>query len=80
MSQSKKGKIQKLSPNELGKTIQLIRKSQNLTQEELGNRLGVQKAQISKIENSAKNLRIETVIKVLKAMNSEITFQISPKS
>ncbi len=79
MARSKKAIIDILRPSELGKTIQRIRKSQNLTQEQLGKRLGVQKAQISKLENSAKNVRIETLVKVLKALNAEISFQISTK-
>lgn len=38
----------------LGQAIKQARQEQNLTQEQLGELVGVQKAQISKIENSVK--------------------------
>ena len=41
----------------LGQAIKQARQEQNLTQEQLGELVGVQKAQISKIENSVKNAR-----------------------
>ena len=36
----------------IGQTIKQIRKERNLTQEQLGELIGVKKAQISKIENT----------------------------
>ena len=45
----------------LGQAIRQARKEQQLTQEDLGKLVGVQKAQISKIENSVKNARFETI-------------------
>lgn len=50
-----------------GQTIKQLRKEQNLTQEQLGEIVGVQKAQISKIENCIKNARFETILKVFDA-------------
>jgi transcriptional regulator with XRE-family HTH domain len=47
-----------------------------LTQEELGKLVGVQKSQISKLENNIKNARFETVLKVFKALNTRITFKL----
>ena len=44
---------------------QTIREKRNLTQEDLGNLIGVKKAQISRIENG-KNLTIATILKVSK--------------
>jgi HTH-type transcriptional regulator / antitoxin HipB len=46
-----------------------------LTQEDFGKLVGVQKAQISKIENG-KNLTISTVIKVFKAMGVSAKLEI----
>ncbi len=54
--------------------IKTARKERNLTQEELGKLVGVQKAQISKLENSANNVTIDTVVKVFKAMKAEVSF------
>jgi len=51
----------------LGQAIKQARQERNLTQEQLGELVGVQKAQISKIENSVKNARFETIMKVFDA-------------
>ncbi|MFI3289919.1 MAG: helix-turn-helix transcriptional regulator [Rikenellaceae bacterium] len=59
----------------VGQKIKEIRESKQLTQEDLGKLIGVQKAQISKIENG-KNLTISTIIKVFKALNLEAKLRI----
>ena len=46
----------------LGEAIKKARKERNLTQGELGKLVGVQKAQISKLENSLTDARFETKI------------------
>ncbi|MGB3453283.1 MAG: helix-turn-helix transcriptional regulator [Moheibacter sp.] len=58
----------------LGQAIKKARKERNLTQEELGKLVGVQKAQISKIENSTKNARFETIMKVFEALGAKVNF------
>ena len=60
----------------LGEAIKRARKERHLTQEELGELVGVQKAQISKIEHSLTDARFETIIKVFKALNAKINFNI----
>jgi DNA-binding XRE family transcriptional regulator len=60
----------------LGKMIKTARKEQHLTQEELGKLVGVQKAQISKLESSANSATIDTILKVFKALNAEINFNV----
>ena len=60
----------------LGQSIRIARKEQNLTQEELGKLVGVQKAQISKIENSVKNARFDTILKVFDALGAKISFDV----
>ncbi len=47
----------------LGEAIKQARQERNLTQEELGELVGVKKAQISKIENSATDARFTTILK-----------------
>lgn len=47
-----------------------------MTQEELGELVGVQKAQISKIENSVKNARFETIMKVFEALGAKVKFNV----
>ena len=59
----------------IGAAIRETRIKQNLTQEELGQLVGVQKAQISRIENG-KNLTFATVLKLFKAMNIGVKLDI----
>lgn len=60
----------------LGHAIKQARQERNLTQEELGKLVGVQKAQISKIENSVKNARFETIMKVFEALGAKVNFNV----
>lgn len=60
----------------LGQAIKEARHARNLTQEQLGELVGVQKAQISKIENSAKNARFETILKVFEALGAKVHFNV----
>lgn len=60
----------------LGQAIKQARQERNMTQEELGELVGVQKAQISKIENSVKNARFETIMKVFDALGAKVNFNV----
>ncbi len=60
----------------LGETIKKARKERKLTQEQLGKLVGVQKAQISKIENNLTDARFDTILKVFKALNAKINFKV----
>jgi len=60
----------------LGQAIKQARQERNLTQEQLGELVGVQKAQISKIENSVKNARFETIMKVFDALGVKVNFKV----
>lgn len=60
----------------LGDMIKKARKEQHLTQEQLGQLVGVQKAQISKIENNAKDVRFSTVMKVFEALKAKVRMTI----
>jgi len=60
----------------LGEMIKAARKERNLTQEQLGKLIGVQKSQISKLERNTKNVTIETILKVFKALKTNIKFSI----
>ncbi len=60
----------------LGQAIKQARQERNLTQEQLGQLVGVQKAQISKIENSVKNARFETIMKVFDALGVKVNFKV----
>lgn len=60
----------------LGKMIKAARQQRHLTQEQLGELVGVKKAQISKLESSANSATIDTVIRVFKALKAEINFNV----
>ena len=61
----------------LGRMIKTARQERKLTQEQLGELVGVQKAQISKLESSANSATIDTVLKVFKALKAEIHFNVT---
>ncbi len=67
---------QELRLDLLGEAIKQARKKRHLTQEELGELVGVKKAQISKLENSLTDARFETIIKVFKALNAKVNFNV----
>ena len=60
----------------LGKMIKSARQERHLTREELGKLVGVQKAQISKLESAANSATIDTIVKVFNALNAEINFSV----
>lgn len=60
----------------LGEMIKSARKERDLTQEELGKLVGVQKSQISKLEKNASNVTIQTVLKVFTALRANVNFKV----
>jgi HTH-type transcriptional regulator/antitoxin HipB len=60
----------------LGQTIKKIREEKHLTQSQLGDLVGVKRAQISKIENNLTDARFETILKVFRALNAKINFNV----
>jgi DNA-binding XRE family transcriptional regulator len=60
----------------LGRMIKKARQERNLTQEQLGELVGVQKSQISKLESSTNSATIDTIIKVFKALKADINFRV----
>ncbi len=60
----------------LGEMIKQARKERHLTQSQLGEMIGVQKSQISRIENNAKNVTIETILRVFKALKAKVNFNV----
>ena len=60
----------------LGYAIKQARKERNLTQEQLGELVGVKKAQISKIENSTTDARFSTIMKVFEVLGASVKFNV----
>lgn len=63
----------------LGEIIRSARKERRLTQEQLGELIGVQKSQISKLERNGKNVTVETILKVFRALQANIKFSVELK-
>ena len=60
----------------LGEMIKRTRKERHLTQSELGELIGVQKSQISRIEKNAKNVTIDTILRVFNALKAKVNFNV----
>ena len=60
----------------IGKAIKQTRQERNLTQEELGKLIGVQKAQISRLENNAGNVTMDTLLRVFTALKAKVKLQV----
>ncbi len=69
----------KLEMAVLGRLVKAARMEQKWTQEQLGKRVGVQKAQISKIENSAHHAQVDTLIRIFKALKADVRIQVKLK-
>jgi DNA-binding XRE family transcriptional regulator len=61
----------------IGEMIKKARLERQLTQEELGKMIGVQKAQISKLENSTNSATISTILRVFKALSVNVHFNVT---
>jgi DNA-binding XRE family transcriptional regulator len=60
----------------IGEAIKKTRQERKLTQEELGKLIGVQKAQISRIESNASNVTIDTLMRVFNALQAKVNLHI----
>ena len=59
----------------VGEAIRKARQARSLSQEQLGEMVGVQKAQISRLENG-KNLTLASIVRLFKALNQEASLEI----
>ena len=58
--------------HKLTQSIIIVRKQRGLTQEQLGNLIGVKKSQICSIENCKGTLMLSTIMRIVKALNIEV--------
>ena len=68
----------RVAMEKLLQTIREYRKQHQLTQDELGARLGVQKSQISKLERNPSNVTLETLRRVLAALDMSMQIVLKP--
>jgi len=60
----------------IGKAIRRSRKERKLTQEDLGKLIGVQKAQISRLENNTGNVTMDTLLRVFAALKAKVKLKV----
>jgi len=65
-----------LKTDVIGEIIKQARIEQNMTQEQLGQLIGVQKSQISKIENNTKDVRFSTILRVFDALKAKVNLYV----
>ena len=65
-----------LKTDVIGEIIKKARIEQNMTQEQLGLMIGVQKSQISKIENNTKDVRFSTILRVFEALKAQVNLSV----
>lgn len=69
----------KLNEEIIGDLIRQARQKQNLTQDELAKKLGINKSNISKMENNIKSMRIDTLMNVLNVLDAKVVIQVELK-
>lgn len=60
----------------IGGKIKQLRLQNNLTQSQLGELIGVKRAQISKLENGNHSASVSTIMKVFQAMKAKVKLRI----
>jgi len=62
----------------LGQLIDEMRKNRGMTQEELAQRIGTSKSYISRIENNASDLRVNTLLRIIyEGLNGKISLTLN---
>ena len=75
-TKKRKSYEQELQLEVLGDLIKMVRLERNLTQEQLGKLIGVQRAQISKLENNTTNVTLDTILRVFSALKAKVVFNV----
>jgi DNA-binding XRE family transcriptional regulator len=60
----------------IGKAIKQTRQERSMTQEDLGKLIGVQKKQISRLENSTSNVTMDTLLRVFSVLKAKVNMQV----
>jgi len=64
-----------ISPQNLGQILKSTRSQKGLTQEQAGNLVGLTQAMISRIERGESNARVDTLFRLLAALELDMTVQ-----
>lgn len=63
------------TPEQLGSILRSCRTLRRMTQEAAGKRVGIKQTTVSAIETSAANTRVETLYKLLSALDLELVIR-----
>jgi HTH-type transcriptional regulator/antitoxin HipB len=63
----------------LGAMLQLAREDSGMTQQQVAERLGTKKSAVSRIENSAGDMRLSTLQRYAEAVGRELVLELRPK-
>lgn len=69
-----------ISPKILGQILKSARSQKGLTQEQAGNLVGITQAMISRIERGETHIRVDTLFRLLAALELEMTIQPRDKT
>lgn len=58
--------------NNIGEVISALRRQMGITQEELGNRTGLNRVAIAKVENSQRSLSLEEAVNISKVFSIDV--------
>ena len=68
--------IHELNLESIGKAIREVRKKRKLSIKELASLLNIAASTLVKVENSSRDIRLSTILKILERLNTKIFFQI----
>jgi HTH-type transcriptional regulator/antitoxin HipB len=66
------------TPAQLGPILRSIRIERGLTQQDVGAKVGLKQSTVSAIENSAAHTRVDTLYKLLSALELELVVRDKP--
>lgn len=75
-SKKRKAYEAEFQAEKISEFLKQARVSMNYTQAQLASKLGIDKSYISKIENNVKSQRVDTIVKVLKALQAKMFIRI----
>lgn len=69
-----------ISPQSLGEALRAARKKKGMSQLEVGKSVGIDQPSISKIERGESSARVDTLFRLLAALDMELVIQPRQKS
>jgi len=69
-----------ISPQSLGEALRAARKKKGMSQREIGKSVGIDQPSISTIERGESSVRVDTLFRLLAALDMELVIQPRQKS